>query len=169
VIAALVLALAASAAAAVGWTRTVRPVQYSAPSVRIVDVRPLQTADANLRNLITHTFAVRVAISGWKLLPYNPGGAASESPRRAGHWRLYLDGNSLGDNYGSSTVTYTTYLTPGVHWLAAELSGADSSSLRPAVWSEPVVLHVPRVVHCWQAGGVRADGAPTFTCNRPRS
>jgi hypothetical protein len=59
---------------------------------------------------------------------------------RVGH----LDGRSLGDQC-QSTVSYTTYLPPGTHWIAAELSNADGTSLRPSVWSEPVVLHVPGV------------------------
>jgi hypothetical protein len=166
--AALALAVAASVAALVGWTKAATSSVERAPSVRIVDVRPLRTRDAALHDLITHTFAVRVAITGWTLLPYRPGATASDNRRRSGHWRLYLDGRSLGDSYGASRVVYTPYLTPGAHWIAAELSNADSSSLDPAVWSEPVILHVPRIMRCWQTGwhGTPETGTPRFKCNR---
>jgi hypothetical protein len=164
--AALVFALAASAVAAVGWVRTPTPFERRAPSIRIVDVRPLRISDPNLRDLITHTFAVHVAITDWKLLPYRPGPTASGNRSGAGHWRLYLDGGSLGDNFGTSHVTYTPYLSPGTHWMAGELSNVDSTSLDPPLWSEPVILHVPRVIRCWQTGwrGSLETGTPTFSC-----
>jgi hypothetical protein len=164
--AALATTLAASAAAAAGWMREASAEQ--APSIAIVDVRPLFTDDAALHDLITHTFAVRVAISGFELLPYRPGVSAADGRTDAGHWRLYLDGHDLGDNLGSATDTYTPYLMPGTHWIAAELSNADSTSLRPPVWSEPVVLHVPRTIRCWQTGwhGSPESGAPRFSCLR---
>jgi hypothetical protein len=160
---ALACALVASGAAVAGWART--PVDRPAPSIRIVDVRPLRSPDPSLRGLITHTFAVRVAIDGFELLPYQPGVSARDNRRRAGHWRLYLDGHPLADNLGTEQHTYT-YLPVGEHWLAAELSNADSTSLHPAVWSEPVILHVPRVIRCWQTGwsGTPETGTPTFTC-----
>jgi hypothetical protein len=163
----VLVASAASAAAAVGWARAPKTLVRAAPSIVIVDVRPLQTSDEVLRDLITHTFVVRVQISGWSLLAYQPGASARDNRRGAGHWRLYLDGQRLGDNLGSSSRTYA-YVSPGTHWLAAELSNADSTSLRPAVWSEPVVLHVPRVVRCWQTGwrGDSETGTPKFTCHR---
>jgi hypothetical protein len=162
---ALALAVAASTAAAVGWVRA--PADRPAPSVRIIDVRPLTTSDTALRDLITHTFAVRVAIRGWELLPYKPGVTTSDNQVGAGHWRLYLDGHTLGDNLGGSRRTYV-YIPPGTHWMAAELSNADSTSLRPAVWSEPIILHVPRVIRCWQTGwhGQPDRGTPTFRCHR---
>ena len=136
----------------------------AAPSIRIDDVRPLQTSDEALRDLITHTFAVHVRISGWTLLPYQPGASARDNRAGAGHWRLYLDGRPLADNLGSSRRTYV-YVSPGTHWIAAEISNADSTSLRPSIWSEPLILHVPRVVRCWQTGwrGSPATGTPTFT------
>jgi hypothetical protein len=164
----LAFALAASAAAAVGWERTPIHVERPARSIRIVDVRPLRIADPDLRDLITHTFAVRVATSDWELLPYQPGATASDNRPGAGHWRLYLDGASLGDNFGASPVTYTPYLSPGTHWIAAELSNADDTSLDPPLWSEPVILHVPRVIRCWQTGWRASSetGTPTFTCKR---
>jgi hypothetical protein len=164
----LAVALVASAAAAIGWTRTPSTSQPVAPSIRIVDVRPLRIADPNLRDLITHTFAVRVAIRDWTLLPYEPGVTARANHPRAGHWRLYLDGASLGDNFGIGRITYTPYLSPGTHWIAAELSNADATGLDPPVWSEPVILHVPRVIRCWQTGwrGSPEAGTPTFTCRR---
>ena len=149
--AAAACALAASAAAAVGWTRTPARPEGRAPAIRIADVRPLRSPDEALRDRITHTFAVHVAIRGWTLLPYEPGASASDNRPAAGHWRLYLDGQPLGDNLGDGHVSYV-YLPPGTHWLAAELSNADSSSLDPAVWSEPVILRVPRVIRCWQTG-----------------
>jgi hypothetical protein len=160
--AALACALTASAAAAVGWARTPPPLGR-APSIRIVDVRPLRSPDSGLRDLITHTFAVRVAIHAWTLLPYQPGAAASDNRPGAGHWRLYLDGQPLGDNLGDEHVSYA-YVPPGMHWLAAELSNADSTSLDPAVWAEPVILHVPRVIRRWQTGwrGTPETGTPTF-------
>jgi hypothetical protein len=163
-------ALAASAAAAVGWTRTQAGLAGAAPSIRIVDVRPLRSPDSALRDLITHTFAVRVAIRTWTLLPYQPGPTASDNRPGAGHWRLYLDGRTLGDNLGGKHVSYA-YVPPGTHWLAAELSNADSTSLDPAVWSEPVILHVPRVIHCWQTGwrGAPEKGTPTFSCAHAHS
>lgn len=166
--AALVFALAASAAAALGWATRPASVEQGRVSVRIVDVRPLQTSDPLLRDLITHTFAVRVAISAWKLLPYQPGATARDNRPGAGHWRLYLDGASLGDNFGPSQVTYTPYLSPGTHWIAVELSKADGSRLSPAIWSEPVILYVPRVLRCWQTGwhGAPETGTPRFTCER---
>jgi hypothetical protein len=111
---------------------------------------------------------VSVAIGGFKLLPYQPGASAADNRVGAGHWRLAVDGHNLSDNLGSATITYTRYLAPGTHWIAAELSNADSSSLRPAVWSEPVVLHVPRVIRCWPTGwrGTPGHGNPRFTCRR---
>jgi hypothetical protein len=139
----LLLALTASAAAALGWGRAPRTVVRTAPSVRIDEIRPLRTSDEGVRDLITHTFAVRVRIAGWALLPFRPGTTAADNRRGAGHWRLYLDGQALGDNLGAGRRTYV-YMSPGAHWLAAELSNADSTSLRPAVWSEPVTVHVPR-------------------------
>jgi hypothetical protein len=165
-VAAVAVAIAAAAGAAVGWTRPDAAVQPPAPSIRIVDVRPLRTSDASVRDLITHTFAVRVAIRGWTLLPYRPGATARHNRTRAGHWRLYVDGSLLGDMFGSSTVSYTGYLAPGTHWLAAELSNADRTSLFPAVWSEPVIVRVPRTVRCWQTGwrGTPETGTPTFSC-----
>lgn len=160
----LVFALGASAAAAIGWT-SASGGRAALPSIRIVDVRPLQTSDANLRDLITHTFKVRVAISGWSLLTYAAGARRSNKRAGAGHWRLYLDGRSLGDTYGKTTVTYTPYLVPGEHWVAAELTNGDGTSLEPPVWSEPVILHVPRTIRCWQTGWRGSDrGTPTFTC-----
>jgi hypothetical protein len=128
------------------------------------------TSDGALRNLITHTFEVRVEIAGWRLLPYLPGAQASDNRPRAGHWRLYLDGRSLGDNYGGSKVSHT-YVTPGTHWIAAELTNHDGTQLESAVWSEPVLLHVPRVVRCWQTGwqGSRQTGTASFACNGGKS
>jgi hypothetical protein len=93
-----------------------------------------------------------VATSAWKLLPYQPGATARDNRPGAGRWCLYLDGASLGDNFGSSRVTYTPYLSPGTHWIEVELSKADGSSLSPAIWSESVILHVPRVLRRWQTG-----------------
>jgi hypothetical protein len=161
---ALATALPIAALAAVGWLRAA-PLER-APSITIVDVRPLSTTDAGLRDLITHTLAVRVAIHGFRLLPGGSGASAADN--RAGHWRLYLDGQELGDNVGDVTVTYTPYVAPGTHWIAAELSKADSTSLSPPVWSEPVVLHVPRVMRCWQTGwhGSPESGTPRFRCTK---
>lgn len=161
----LALLLGSAAAAAAGFARP--STRRAAPSLRITDVRPLFTSDVALRSLITHTFAVRVAIAGWRLLPYEPGVTAADNRAGAGHWRLYLDGHALADNLGSSPVTYV-YLTAGLHWLAAELSNADATSLEPPVWSEPVVLHVPRVIRCWQTGwhASAGHGVPRFRCLR---
>ena len=156
---AVAIALGASAAAAVAWTRDAPPAP-PAPSIKIVDVRPLWTPDAGLRDFVTHVAKVRVAITGWGLLPYHPGASARDNRPHAGHWRLYLDGYSLGDTQGRSTVSYTTYLPPGTHWLAAELSNADGTSPRPPVWSEPVTVDVPRVVRCWQTGWRGPDPSP---------
>jgi hypothetical protein len=146
------------------------PGEHRVPSIRIVDVRPLGSPDVTLRDLITHTVAVRVEIRGWTLLPYRPGATARDNRPGAGHWRLYLDGYHLGDTLGDERVSYV-YVQPGTHWLAAELSNADSTSLDPAVWSEPVVLHVPRVIRCWQTGwhGTPETGTPRFTCSNPRT
>ena len=168
--AALGCAVLASAAAAVGWARTPASVERRAPSIRILDVRPLRSPDPALRDLITHTFAVRVAIRGWTLLPYQPGATARDNVPGSGHWRLYLDGQPQGDNLGDEHLSYV-YLSPGTHWLAAELSNADSTSLDPAVWSEPIILHVPRVIRCWQTGwrGAPESGTPTFTCSEGAS
>lgn len=165
---ALLVAVIAVAAAAAGWTSALARDDPRVPSVRIVDVRPLRAPDAALRDLITHTFAVRVAITGWQLLPYQPGATADDNRPGAGHWRLYVDGHPLGDTLGDRRVSYTTYLPPGTHWAAAELSNADSTSLDPPVWSEPVVLYVPRVVRCWQTGWNYSSGTktPKFTCPR---
>jgi hypothetical protein len=162
---AFALAFVASAAAVVGWTRA--PSERPAPTIRIVDIQPLATSDAALRDRITHTFAVRVRITGWKLLPYQPAVTVADNRAGAGHWRLYLDGHQLADNLGPSPVSYV-YLTPGIHWLAAELSNADSTSLRPQEWSEPVITHVPPVIRCWQTGwhGSSEHGTPKFRCRR---
>jgi hypothetical protein len=167
---ALGFGLAVSAGAAVAWTRAPAYVVRPAPSIRIVDVRPLQTSDSTLRDIITHTFAVRVAISGWTLLPYEPDATANDNHAGAGHWRLYLDGRSLGDNFGNEKLSYTPYLSAGTHWIAAELSNGDYTSVDPPIWSEPVVLHVPAVIRCWQTGwrGSSRTGRPTFKCNPRR-
>lgn len=159
----LAIAFAASITALFGWVRA--PGEHPVLSVRIVDVRPLATSDAALRDRISHTFSVRVRITGWKLLSYQPGVTHADNEPGAGHWRLYLDGHPLGDNLGNDHVTYA-YVPPGTHWIAAELSNADSTSLRPAVWSEPVILHVPRIVHWWQSGwhGSPEGGTPLFAC-----
>ena len=136
------VAFVALVAAAAGWTKALIRSERQAPSIRIVDVRPLKTSDVALRDLVTHTFAVRVSVTGWKLLPYLPGAHPSDNRSDAGHWRLYLDGLPLGDNHDN--VSYTTYLSPGAHWIAAELSNLDHTSLRPTIWSEPVILNVPK-------------------------
>src|SRR5919198_6096381 len=86
---AVLVAVTACAAATVGWAPAPRTLVRAAPSIRIDDVRPLRTPDEALRDLITHTFAVRVQISGWTLLPYQPGATARDNRRGAGHWRLY--------------------------------------------------------------------------------
>jgi hypothetical protein len=162
---ALTVAAAASAAAAAGWVRAPHAPPHS--WVQIVDVRPLETSDPDLRDRITHTFAVRIATAAWTLLPYKPGVTAEDNRHGAGHWRLYLDGHALADNLGSELVSYV-YLAPGLHWIAAELSNADSTSLQPSVWSEPVLLHVPKVIRCWQTGwrGSSETGIPRFRCRR---
>ncbi len=168
--AALGCALAASLAAAVGWARTPTEHRGRAPSIRIVAIRPLRSPEPSLRDLISHTFAVRVAIDGWALLPYQPGATGRDNRPAASHWRLYLDGHPLADNLGDEHTTYT-YIAPGPHWLAAELSNADSTSLHPAVWSEPILLQVPRRIRCWQTGwrGTPETGTPTFTCANHRT
>jgi hypothetical protein len=132
----VIVALAASAAAAVGWTRTAASSRPAAPTIRIVHIRPLRTSDPALRDLISHTFAIRVSIHGFRLLPYQPGVTADDNRPGAGHWRLYLDGQPLADNLGHEQTTYTS-LPPGTHWLAAELSNADSTSLDPASGRNP--------------------------------
>lgn len=162
------VAAAAIVLAGAGWMRS--PARQARPvrSISIVDVRPLRLDDPALRPITSHLFAVRVATPGWTLLRYKPGATAADNRADAGHWRLYLDGHPLGNSYGSSHVGYTPYLTPGTHWIAAELRNIDSSRLGPAVWSEPVVLHVPEVIRCWQTGwnGTRETGIPLFTCRQ---
>jgi hypothetical protein len=67
--------------------------------------------------------------------------AHTKSPRAArGHY--------LPDSLGNATITYTPYLTPGTHWIAAELSNSDPTSLRPRVRRDA------------EAAGVR--GVPTL-------
>jgi hypothetical protein len=157
-------ALAAAAVAATGWMRT--PARPRA-AITITDVRPLKVSEPTMHELASHFFAVRVAVSGWSLLPYQFG--RPSYVRGGGHWRLYLDGYRLGESYGGSRVTYTPYLIPGTHWIAAELTNPDSSSLSPPIWSEPVVLHVPRRIRCWQTGwhGSSETGTPIFGCGTP--
>jgi hypothetical protein len=104
-----------TAAAAVGWSRGAPP----APSIRIVDVRPLKTSDPNLRDLLGHHVAVRVQ-------------------KTDSRWRLYVDGKPFDE--GTGQVLHTPYLAPGTHWVAAQLRHGRG------VWSEPIVLHMPRVV-----------------------
>jgi hypothetical protein len=70
-LAVLALLGAALATAAVGWSRT-------APSIRILDVRPLTTSDAALRDLLGHHLAVRVQ-------------------KTDARWRLYVDGQPIED------------------------------------------------------------------------
>lgn len=136
--------LVAALAAVTGWARDPTTVRLQRPSIAIVDVRPVQTDDPNLRDQFRHFLTVRVSIVGWRLLPYRPGAAAADNRPDAGHWRLYLDGWPLGDSYGDARVSYTPYVTTGAHWIAAELSNADGTSLRTPIWSEPVLLRVPR-------------------------
>jgi hypothetical protein len=156
----------ATVAAVAGWTREPGERRMRAPSIAIRDIRPLQTDDANLRDLITHTFAVRVAVAGWRLVPYRPGIGPAGNVAGSGHWRLYVDGHPLGDTYGPERVSYTPYLPPGTHWIAAELSNADSTSLRTPVWSEPVVLNVPHGA-IPDAAGTRAVAAAAPRKEKP--
>jgi hypothetical protein len=160
-------AVLASALAAVGWTRAPSEVRRPTPGIRIVDVHPLHSPEPSLDGLITHTFAVRVALRGWTLLPYEPGVSARDNGSGAGHWRLYLDGRRLADNLGGQTTTYVR-IDPGTHWLTADLSNADSTSLTNPLFAEPVILHVPRHMQCWQTGwrGGPERGMPIFTCHR---
>jgi hypothetical protein len=166
----LALAIVASTAAAIGWVSRPAALDQRARSIRIVDVRPLHISDVALRDVASHTFRVRVATTGWALLPYHPTASRRDNRRAAGYWRLYLDGFSLGDVFGTTPVA-PVYLTPGTHWLAAELRNLDHTGLKPSVWSEPVVLYVPRRVRCWQAGLRRLAMTviPRFTCRHPRT
>jgi hypothetical protein len=151
-----VLLVAASSAAAVSWVRAPHK-SVPAPSVQIVDVRALRSTNPDLRDLISHTFAIRVQVDTWTL------DRARQSHGSAG-WRLYLDGRPLGDIPGDTVVSYV-YLIPGEHWIAAELRRA-ATSLDPPVWSQPVILHVPRVISCRQATGRASteSGTPNQTC-----
>jgi hypothetical protein len=87
--------------------------------------------------------------------------AHTKPPRAAG-------GHYLPDSLGNATITYTPYLTPGTHWIAAELSNSDPTSLRPPVWPETVVLHVPRAIRCWPTRwrGTPGHGTPTSPVSR---
>jgi hypothetical protein len=140
VVSAALLGLLATAVA--GWTANLTRADWPRPSISIVDVRPLRTSDPALRSLLSHEFAVRVAIKGWKLYPYLPAATAKDNHRDGGKWRLYLDGAPLGD--GDLPVLHTPYLTPGTHWIAAELRNVDQTGLSPSIWSEPVTLYVPK-------------------------
>jgi hypothetical protein len=134
------LAAPLAAAAVVGWTR--EPA-HPRPTIRIVDVRPLSTTDPDLRDLLGHHLSVRVATRDWDLEPVR-GDLSGLDPRpRLRHWRLYVDGHPLSDSFVD--VAFTSYLPPGDHWLIAELRRPDHTSLQPPVWSEPVLLHIPRV------------------------
>ena len=136
-----VAALVALVFAVVGWTRDPAAAKSPVRAVRIVDVRPLHTSDRALSDMFSHELAVRVSLSGWRLYPYRPGATSRDNRREGGHWRIYVDGQPLAHVY--TRTTYTPYLAPGTHWLVAELRNVDQSSLRPSVWSEPVVLYVP--------------------------
>jgi hypothetical protein len=126
--------------AAAGWTRDPGD---SRPTIRIVDVRPLTTKDPDLRDMLGHHLAVRVATSGWDLEPARSDASGLDPRPRLRHWRLYIDGHPLADSFAD--VADTPYLLPGDHWLVAELRRPDHTSLRPQVWSQPVLLHIPRV------------------------
>jgi hypothetical protein len=142
-IATIALLAAAFAAAAIGWSRGRPPLPPTpaAQSIRIVDVQPLRTSDPNLRDLLAHHLAVRVR-------------------KTAARWSLYVDGQPFDES--TAPVLHTPYLTPGTHWIAARLQRGGG------VWSEPVVLHVPRVMRCWQTGwdGGAETGTPRFRCRR---
>jgi hypothetical protein len=160
------LLVAASSAAVVSWIDARK--EGPAPSIHIVGVRPLQSTNSDVRDLISHTFAVRVRVDDWTLLPHEPDVTAHDNRNGQGHWRLYLDGRPLGNITGDTLVSYV-YLIPGEHWIAAELKRADSTSLDPPVWSEPVILHVPRVISCWQAAtrGAVVSGRSKNSCRHP--
>jgi hypothetical protein len=113
----------------------------SAPSIHIVDVQPLRTSDPGLRDLLAHHLAVRVQ-------------------KTDARWRLYVDGQPIEDS--TAKVLHTPYLTPGEHWIAARLQRGTG------VWSEPVVLRMPKVMRCWQTGwrGGPEAGTPRFSCRR---
>jgi hypothetical protein len=149
------------AVAAAGWTRAPgRPV----PRVRVVDVDPLATRDAGLGDVLAHYFAVRVATSHWPLLRARADVSGLDARPRLRHWRLYVDGATVGDTF--TDVAYTPYLRAGTHWLAVELRAPDHRRLQPPVWSEPIVLQVPKRMRCWQTGwhGSPETGTPTFAC-----
>lgn len=154
----------ALAAAATGWTRSLTATDRPPPAIRIVDVRPLQTSDAALRELFSHELAVRVAVTDWNLYPDPPAAAAGVSRRDGGHWHLYVDGESLGDIH--TAVAYTPYLVAGTHWIAAELRHVDHTALRPPVWSEPVIVYVPKRIRCRQTGpsGPLSSTSPELSC-----
>jgi hypothetical protein len=159
------LLAAAVATAAAGWARS--PAKPRSPSIRFVSVTPLSTADAGLRDVVGHHLSVRVATTGWPLRHVRDRAGGLEEGPRLRRWRLYVDGRAFGDSYDD--VAVTPYLPPGTHWLAAELRGPGHERLRPPVWSEPVVLHMPRSIRCLQTGwrGGAESGRPTFACTTP--
>jgi len=125
--------------ATAGWTRGSGETR---PTIRIVDVRPLTTKDADLRDLLAHHLAVRVVTTDWELEPARSDESGLDPRPRLRRWRLYIDGHPLADSFAD--VAYTPYLPAGDHWLVAELRRPDHRPLQPAVWSGPVTLHVPQ-------------------------
>jgi hypothetical protein len=126
--------------ATAGWTRDSSDAR---PTIRIIDVRPLTTNDRALRDLLGHHLLVRVATTDWDLEPSRSNTSGLDPRPLLRHWRLYIDGYPLADSFAG--VAYTPYLPAGDHWFVAELRRPDHTSLRPQVWSEPVLLHVPHV------------------------
>ncbi len=135
---ALLFVLAAALAAG-GWARAPGGAR---PTIAIADVRPLVLPAGP-----THYFAVRVRTRGWRLERSSPEVSGLDAAPHLRHWRLYLDGHPIADTF--TDVFDTPYLEPGTHWIAAELRGPDHERLQPDVWSEPVVLQVPKTIRCW--------------------
>jgi hypothetical protein len=133
------LAVVAAALAAGGWARVPAGAR---PTIAIADVRPLVLPDGP-----SHYFAVRVRTNGWRLQRARPDESGLDARPRVRRWRLYLDGHPVGDT--AADIFDTPYLLPGTHWIAAELRGRNHERLRPDVWSEPVVLEVPKTIRCW--------------------
>jgi hypothetical protein len=147
----LTLLTALGALATIGWTRA--PTQ-ARPTITIVDVRPLTTNDPDLRDMLGHHLAIRVATTRWNLKPARSDTSGLDPRPRLKRWRLYIDGHPLSDSF--TNTAYTPNLPAGDHWLVAELRRPDHSSLQPQVWSAPITLHIPHVSSTARANNTQA-------------
>jgi hypothetical protein len=135
-------------------------------SVRIVDVRPLQTSDPGLRDLITHTFGVRD--QPLEAAPLSAGRNRARQPSRRRpltplpRWRL--------------ARRQIRAVTRHLHTLLQSRHALDRGRAEQRRWQQPLSRNLVGAGHppcparapLWQTGwhGTAETGTPRFTCKR---